>query len=173
MDPTGAHAYVVHNTNPGIVTVIDAVTGIATTTVLVGNGPAMFGHEFIGPPPTGGGVTTTANSTTTTSTISTSLLPCTTPRCILDAVLSGPACGYETVPQAIRGKLLKALYLLDQSGIATDRKAVRLKKKAGKVLAAADHLSRKAALKQEPQLSVECASALGSTISGVRTGLGI
>src|SRR5262249_17941119 len=118
VDPTGEHVYVVHNTNPGIVTVIDAVTSTATATVLVGNGPAMFGHEFIGQSPTaGGGVTTTTSVPTTPSTSSVPALSCADPRCVLEAVLSGP-CGREPVPQVIRGKLLKALYLLDRSGIA-------------------------------------------------------
>jgi len=51
VDPTGARVFVVHNTNPGIVTVIDATSNTVTATVLVGNGPSMFGHEFIGPAP--------------------------------------------------------------------------------------------------------------------------
>jgi hypothetical protein len=148
-----------------------ALEGRSTTTTSPPTTTSSSTSTTVMPPPTTT-PTSTSTSTSTSSSTSTTLSACTSPRCVVDAVLSGTACGRETVPQRIRNKLVEALSLLDRADTATGRSAVRLGKRAGKQLRDAGNLARRASLKRNPQLSVDCAAALRSAISGVRAGLG-
>src|SRR5439155_19442383 len=85
----------------------------ATTSTTLGSGGTMT-------------TTTLAPAGTTTS----STLRCTTARCNLDAVLSGPTCSGEAVPTRITKKLNQAESLIEKAGGSQQKKAKRLLKQA-------------------------------------------
>ncbi len=101
---------------------------------------------------------TTSTSTSTSSTSST--VSCTTPRCVIDAALHGPACGSLTVPAAILKKLDRAPGLIEQADSSPVKQARRLRKQAKKGLVAAGKAAGKVAKGKKPTLTAECAGAI-------------
>jgi hypothetical protein len=113
---------------------IDAVSTTSTTTPVV---------------PTGGNTTTT--------------VPCDTPRCSVDAVVQGPACGSEAIPAAILGKLDRAPDLLQQAGSSPPGKARVLRGKAKRLLRRAGGSALRASRGKTPKLSAGCAASIKAT----------
>jgi len=107
-------------------------------------------------------------STTTTTTTTT--LPCTTPRCLLDAALHGAACSGAAVPRAIVKKLDRGTTLIDRAD-AKPKAARRLHGKAKHVLNAAGKAAGKASKGRKPKLGAACAAAIQQAVGAVVAGL--
>jgi hypothetical protein len=112
------------------------------------------------------GTTTTSTSASTTTT-----LPCTTPRCTIDAALHGPECGDENVPSAIRKKLERATSLIDGAASDPPKKAKRHLRQATHLLRAAGRAAGKAAKGKKPKLTKDCATAIQRATGAVGSGL--
>jgi hypothetical protein len=108
--------------------------------------------------------TTTLVRTTTTSTT----LPCSTPRCLFDAALHGPACADANVPKGITAKIDGAVGLFDRIGASSGKKQRRLAGRTRRTLNAIAHLATRASKGKKARLSAECASAIGGAASTVR-----
>jgi hypothetical protein len=108
--------------------------------------------------------TTTLVPTTTTSTT----LPCSTPRCLFDAALHGPACAGANVPKGITAKIDGAVGLFDRIGASSGKKQRRLAGRTRRTLNAIAHLATRASEGKKARLSAECASAIGGAASTVR-----
>ena len=107
--------------------------------------------------------TIAAVSTTTrpvTSSSTTTTIPCTTPRCTIDAGLHGAACGSQAVPPAILKKLDRATSLIDAAHDSAPKKARRLLHKAKSLLRLAAKAAAKAAKGKKPKLTGDCAAAI-------------
>jgi hypothetical protein len=92
-----------------------------------------------------------SNTTTTT-------LPCFTPRCSLEAVTQGPACGSETIPEVIRHKLDRASELLEDAETRRPGKAQALRRKAKRALKRAGRAALRSSRKA--RLSPGCAASI-------------
>jgi hypothetical protein len=103
-------------------------------------------------------------STTTT-------LPCTTPRCTIDAALHGPECGDENVPSSIRKRLDRATSLIDGTANDPPKKARRHLRQATHLLKAAGRAAGKAAKGKKPKLTKDCAAAIQRAAGAVGSGL--
>jgi hypothetical protein len=113
--------------------------------------------------------TTTPVTTTSTSTsTSTTTLPCTTPRCLFDAALHGPACNGQNVPSKISAKIDAVVGLYDQVGTSTGKKQRRLIGRTRRGLVAIGHAATRAAKGKKARLSSACSSALGGVATTVR-----
>jgi hypothetical protein len=120
------------------------------------------------------GSNTTTTSTSTTSTLSgatPTTLPCTTPRCTVDAALRGPECGDEVVPPSIVRHLDRAMSLIAQAASSPPKKASRLLTHARHVLQLAGNAAEKAATGKKPALTKGCAMAIRRAAGGARGGL--
>jgi hypothetical protein len=111
-------------------------------------------------------VVPTTTTTTVTPTTSTTTLPCTTPRCRIDAALHGPACGDETVPRSITKKLDRGTTLLDRADQHA-KSAKRLRRQAKRAFTSAGKAAGKAAKGKKPKLSAECAAAIQDAIAAI------
>jgi hypothetical protein len=114
--------------------------------------------------------TTTLVSTTTLvpTTTTTTTLPCTTPRCLFDAALHGPACAGANVPKGITAKIDGAVGLFDRVGASSGKKQRRLAGRTRRTLNAIAHLATRASKGKKARLSAACASAIGDAASTVR-----
>src|SRR5262249_26534242 len=116
--------------------------------------------------------TTSPASTTTTQAVgTTTTLPCTTPRCTIDAALHGPECGDENVPSAIRKKLERATSLIDGAASDPPKKAKRHLKQASHLLKGAGRAAGKAAEGKKPKPTKDCATAIQRAAGAVSSGL--
>jgi hypothetical protein len=145
--PSSADAFIATLPVPGVTTTTTTTLagGTATTTTLRGPGSTIV--------------------TTTT-------LPCTTPRCRLDAARMGAACEGQAIPANISKQLTRALTLLDQAATSPSKRARKLLKSARAALTRAGKLSTRAAKGKRPKLSGGCADALKTTVGGIAAGLG-
>ncbi len=88
----------------------------------------------------------------------TTTLPCTTAKCVLDTALGSAACASTHVPRRITKKLRHVEKLIDRAtGGATVR---NLRRKVTRSLSAASHAARKAAKGRHPKLAAACADAI-------------
>ena len=101
--------------------------------------------------------TVPAGGTTTTT------RPCPTPRCSVEAVVQGPACGADTIPEAIRRKLERAPELLEQAETSHPGKARVLRKKAKRLFERAGSAALRASRGQKTKLSAGCAASIKDT----------
>jgi hypothetical protein len=108
--------------------------------------------------------TTTLLPTTTTSTT----LPCTTPRCLFDAALHGPACAGANVPKGITAKIDGAVGLFDRVGASSGKKKRRLAGRTRRTLAAIVHAATRASKGKKARISAACSSAIGGAATTVR-----
>jgi hypothetical protein len=108
--------------------------------------------------------TSTSTPTTQTSSTTTSLPRCTTLRCIIDAARRAPSCSDETLPARISKKLDLAIARAELAQSQTPKKAKRLYKSVGHLLAKAGKAATKAAGGRRPTLSAECAADLVNAI---------
>jgi hypothetical protein len=118
--------------------------------------------------------TTMPSASTTTTTLSsptTTTLPCTTPRCTIDAALRGAECGDEIVPSGIRKKLDRATSLIDGAASDPPKKARRLLKQATHQLKVVGKAAGKAAKGKKPKLTKDCAAAIQRATGTVASGL--
>jgi|GEM_PF-4195629 len=116
----------------------------------------------------GGGESTTTSSSTTTTTTQP---PCATARCILDAVLTTPACSGLIIPSALRTNLNDAGDLVDQGVLSSGKKQRRLYRHATKLLKQVDVNATRAAKGKHPKLPGACAAALKGAAGEVLAGL--
>jgi hypothetical protein len=123
-----------------------------------------FEHAAVPPVTT---TTTTSLATTTTST-STTTLPCTTPRCLFDAALHGPACAGASVPTMITTKIDGAVGLYDRVGTSRGKQRRRLVGRTRRTLAAIVHAATRASKGKKARLSAECSGAIGGAATTVR-----
>src|SRR5262249_9724891 len=125
---------------------------------------------------------TQASTTTTTSrppttapnsipTTTTTTLPCTTPRCTLDAALTSPACAGQTIPASVTDKLATAETLIEQAATTPGKQGRKVLKKAKTVLRKASVKVKRAAKGKKATLSPTCADVLEEEIQSVRNGL--
>ena len=117
--------------------------------------------------------TTTLLTTTTTmaSATTTTTLPCTTPRCLFDAALHGPACAGANVPKGIVAKIDGAVGLSERADTSTGKKQRRLLARTRQTLAAIGRVAAHASKGKKPRLSAPCASAIGDAAGTVRSEL--
>jgi hypothetical protein len=108
--------------------------------------------------------TTTLSTATTTPTT----LPCTTPRCLFDAALHGPACAGANVPQGIVAKIAGAVGLSDRAGASTGKKQRRLLARTRRTLSAIERAAGHASKGKKPHLSAACSSAISDAAGTVR-----
>lgn len=108
--------------------------------------------------------TTTIPSVSTTtahvSSSTTTTIPCTTPRCTIDAGLHGPECEGQSVPPAVLKKLDRATTLIDAASGSSPKKARHLLHKAKSLLRLAAKVAAKAARGKKPKLTKDCAAAI-------------
>lgn len=109
--------------------------------------------------------TTTASATTTTT------IPCTTPRCLFDAVLDGPACAGATVPQAVTAKIDTAVALVERVASSSGKKQRRLVGHTRRVLGAITRAAAHASKGKKPRISAECSTAIAGAAGAVRSEL--
>jgi len=98
-------------------------------------------------------------------------LPCTTTRCVLDAVLASPACEGQTIPPGLTGKLTTAESLIDQAATTPDKKARQILQKAKRFLRQAGVKADHAAKGKKATISEACAAAIEAALKSVRGGL--
>ncbi len=113
----------------------------------------------------------TSSTTTSTTTTSTTTPPCSTPRCFVEAVVLGPACGSDTIPTAIQRKLDRAPELLEQAETSPSGKARVLRKKAKRFFKLAGGSALRASRGNKPKLSGGCAALLKKTTDQLAGGL--
>jgi hypothetical protein len=102
----------------------------------------------------------------------TTTLPCTTPSCLFDAAVQGPACAGATVPQAVTAKIEAAVGLFDRAGTSTGKKRRRLLGRERKTLAVIGRAAAHASKGRKPRLSAACATAIAGAASAARGELG-
>jgi hypothetical protein len=112
--------------------------------------------------------TTTTTSTTITSITTTTLPPCDTLRCVLEAARSGPSCSGQSLSAKVARKLARTLVQAEAAPGATPRKAVRRYTNAKRLLRKAGKAIDSAAHRRPPKLSAACAADLRAA---VRTGI--
>src|SRR5437867_12206756 len=117
------------------------------------------------------GEVVSTTSTVPTSSTTTTTRPCPTPRCSVEAVVQGPACGSDTIPAAIRRKLDRAPELLEQAETSPPRKARVLRKKAKRFLERAGGSALRASRGKKPKLSAGCAASIKETTDQLAGGL--
>ena len=115
--------------------------------------------------------TSTTRPAVPTSGTTTTTRPCPTPRCSVEAVVQGPACGSDTIPAAIRRKLDRAPELLEQAETSPPGKARVLRKKAKRFLERAGGAARRASRGKKPKLSAGCAASIKQTTDQLAGGL--
>ena len=115
--------------------------------------------------------TSTTQPTVPTSSITTTTRPCPTPRCSVQAVVQGPACGSDTIPAAIRRKLDRAPELLERAETSPPGKARVLRKKAKRFLERAGGSALRASRGKKPKLSAGCAASIKETTDQLAGGL--
>ena len=114
---------------------------------------------------------TTPPTGPTSSTTTTTTRPCPTPRCSVEAVVQGPACGSDTIPAAIRRKLDRAPELLEQAETSPPGQARVLRKKAKRFLERAGGSALRASRGKKPKLSAGCAASIKETTDQLAGGL--
>lgn len=114
---------------------------------------------------------TTAPTVPPSSTTTTIAGSCSTPRCSVEAVVEGQACGADSIPAAIRHKLDRAPTLLDQAETSSSGKARELRKRAKHLLERAGGSALRASLGKKPKLSRDCAKAIKATTDQLAAGL--
>jgi hypothetical protein len=105
-------------------------------------------------------------STTTTTT-----LPCPTPRCAVEALVQGPDCRADAIPEAIRRKLDRAPELLEEAEISFAAQARRLRQRGKHLLERAGAAAVRASRGRNPKLSPGCAASIKATTDRLRDGL--
>jgi hypothetical protein len=111
--------------------------------------------------------TTTVTSATTIPSTSTTTIPCTSPRCVLDAGLHGPGCAGQIVPPPLMKKLDRATSLIDGASGASPKKRRHVLHKARHLLQLAAKLAVKAAKGKKPKLTQACVAAIRSAVGTV------
>ncbi len=106
---------------------------------------------------------TTAPTVLPSSTTTTIAASCSTPRCSVEAVVEGQACGADVIPAVIRHKLDRAPTLLDQAETSSSGKARELRKRAKHLLERAGGSALRASRGRKPKLSADCAAAIKET----------
>ena len=114
---------------------------------------------------------TTAPTVPPSSTTTTIAGSCSTPRCSVEAVVEGAACGADAIPAAIRHKLDRAPALLDQAETSPPGKARELRKRAKHLLERAGGSALRASRGRKPKLSADCAAAIKETTDQLAAGL--
>lgn len=154
----------VHATNTPI---IRRPSTISTTTTLAGSTTSTTTT------PAGAATTSTtttltdaATTSTTTSSTTTTLPPCTSARCRVDDALAA-ACGAETVPANLAGKIDKAIAALDAAPNQTGKQAKRTRAKARKLLKGASALAKRGARGKKPKVTADCADALRAVLGSL------
>ena len=109
-------------------------------------------------------------TTTTTMTFSTTTLPCTSARCVLDAGLQSPVCAGEPVPRRLANKFGSAASLIEKADASPTKQANRLRRRAKKTLRQAKALALRAAKGKEPKISPDCGAALKDAADRVLAG---
>ncbi len=146
--------------------------GTSTTTTTAGATSSTTTSTSIGS--TSSTTSTTIGTTPTTipvpSTTTTSLPPCTTVRCMIDAARNGTSCAGETLPPSITKKLDRAISQAELAPSQSAKKAKRLAKSTERLLTKARRLVTKAARGRHPKLSSQCAADLVNAI-GAASGL--
>ncbi len=117
----------------------DLRTGATTTSTTLATGPGSTTTTTTTPPPS-----------------------CDSPRCVVDAALSGPACSGEAVPANVSAKLHQATSLIEQAGSVPAKKARKLLKRAKATLRQAKTNATRAAKGRHAKISAECAAALSA-----------
>ena len=114
---------------------------------------------------------TTAPTVPPSNTTTTIAASCSTPRCSVEAVVEGAACGADAIPAAIRHKLDRAPALLDQAETSPPGKARELRKRAKHLLGRAGGSALRASHGKKPKLSADCAAAIKETTDQLAGGL--
>jgi hypothetical protein len=104
------------------------------------------------------------SSTTTT-------LACATPRCSVDGLVQGAACGADTIPLAIRRELYGAPPLLEEADASRPRKAGLLRRKAKRLFRRAGSAALHASRGRQARLSAGCAAAIKATTDRLASGV--
>jgi hypothetical protein len=139
-----------------------------------GNGDGIAARDmgaFEHPPPPKPTTTTTtvlATTTTAASATTTTTLPCTTPRCLFDAAVHGPACEGATVPQAVTAKIDAVVGLLDRVASSSGKKERRLLGHTRRVLGAITRAANHATKGKKPRIPAGCSTAIAGAAVAVR-----
>jgi hypothetical protein len=113
--------------------------------------------------------TTSTSSTSSTSSSTTTTPPqCTTARCELDDALGSSACAHDTLPTGIIRKLHHATEIIEAAPAVTGKKAVRLYRRARRLLTVASDRAQRASSRKRPRLSPECAITIRDATERVR-----
>jgi hypothetical protein len=180
----GASGYTVQRAlvSGGPYVTIGCPTTTSYTDTRLTNGTTYYyvvAGAYTGDPDAGGGSASSPEAsatpmTTTTRVVATTTttLPCTTPRCLFDAAVHGPACAGATVPQAVTAKIEAAVGLFDRAGTSTGKKWRRLLGRERKTLAMIGCAAAHASKGRKPRLSAACATAIAGAASAARGELG-
>jgi len=101
----------------------------------------------------------------------TTTLPCTTARCMLDGALTSATCADQPIPKSVTRKLGRAETLIDRAATSSARKARKLRRRAQRLLRQAGARATHAAKGRKAKLSATCAAALSDAAVRLATDL--